>query len=125
MSAGSFVVTTYEASYAVAIHPIRVQEETVSASIGDVDNGAVGATVTNPIQARVSGSRRSIGLIARKVRLRLASGSSIPAGDYDANSTTVIPALTRAFYEAATKGAVVSYLGANWIVLSRSGEVPA
>lgn len=125
MSAGDFITTTYEATYdTTARHPIRVQTETATASIGGVVNGTVGGVATNPIQARVSGGKRTIGLIAKRVRMKLAPSATPPDGGYTANSTTVIPALRNDFYAAATKGAIVNYLGTTWTVTSRVAEVP-
>jgi len=122
MSAGAFVNTLYRASYGdgTQVHPIRVQPETLLATIGGVANSAPTTAQTNPIQARVSGSRRSIGLIARAVSLQ-APATGQPAG-YKPLGITRIPALTQAFYDAAVKGAVCTYLNSSFTVVSRSLE---
>lgn len=125
MSAGSFVLSRYQASYATTqIHPIRVQPETVSAATTDttpVPNSAPTGAVNNPISAVVSRSRRSRGLLPRVIRLRLTTGT--PAGGYIAGSVTVIPALTETFYNACPVGKTVTYLGATWTVVGRSAEI--
>jgi len=122
MSAGVFTNTLYRASYGdgTAVHPIRVQPETIAAAIGATTNAAPTTAQTNPIQARVSGSKRSIGLIARSVTLQ-APATGQPTG-YKALGVTRIPALTQAFYDAATKGVTCTYLGVAFTVVSRSLE---
>lgn len=121
MSAGAFEIATYTATYAAgATHPILVQPETRAAAIGSITNQGVDAVPSNPISARVTGSRRGIGLFARMVNLRLpASGQ--PAG-YLPLGRVRIPALTEAFWNAATRGAECSYLGVTCEVVSRDQE---
>lgn len=122
MSAGVFTNTKYQASYGdgTNVHPIRVQPETITASIGGTANTAPTAAQSNPIQCRVSGSKRSIGLIARSVALQ-APATGQPTG-YKPLGITRIPALTETFYNAATKGATCTYLGVAFVVVSRSLE---
>lgn len=122
MSAGSFVISKYAASYGSGdqIHPIRVQPETLTAAIGSVTNAAPSGAVNNPIQCRVSGGKRQIGLLARYVNIEFPATSQ-PSG-YQAGGSTRIPALTEAFYNAATKGVSITYLGATCQITSRSRE---
>lgn len=121
MSAGPFLLTFYEASYlSTAIHPIRVQEETIAAVIGTVGNTPPAGPATNPIQARVSGGRRTIGLLARLIRLRLPATGQ-PTG-YKPSSILTIPALNLEVFTAATKGAEADYLGVTCTVVGRSAE---
>jgi hypothetical protein len=122
MSAGSFTVTRYAASYGDGdqIHPIRVQPETIAASIGGTANNPPSGSQNNPIQCRVGGGRRSIGLRARSVTLR--APISDPPDGYRPGGITKIPALAEAFYDAAVKGASCSYLGSTFTVVSRSRE---
>ena len=122
MSAGAFTISRYAASYGGGgeIHPIRVQPETIAASIGGTANNPPAGAVTNPIQARVSGGRRTIGLLARKVNLQ-APSSGQPTG-YLPSGSISIPALTQAFYDLAVKGAECTYLGATYTVTGRSSE---
>lgn len=123
MSSGAFVRSKYQSSYdAAQIHPIRVQPETIAASIGGVANTAPSGATTSPISAKVSGTRRSIGLTARRVTIA-APATGQPTG-YLPGGKTTIPALTGAFFNAAIKGAAVTYLGvATFTVVSRSSEV--
>lgn len=121
MSAGEFVTSRYQARYdSTAIHPIRVQPETIAAAVGGVTNAPPSGAINNPIQARSTGGRRQIGLSARFVTLR-APATDQP-DNYLPRGLTKIPALTPAFYNACTKDATVTYLGASYTVVSRSGE---
>jgi len=122
MSAGTFSNAKYQASYGdgLAIHPIRVQPETIAASAGGVTNAEPAGAINNPIQARSTGGRRSFGLVARFVTLR-APATDQPA-TYQPLGFTRIPALTEAFYDACVKGETVTYLGAAYTVSGRGGE---
>lgn len=123
MSSGAFVRSKYTASYNSAqIHPIRVQPETIAASIGAATNAAPTGATTTPISAKVSGSKRTIGLTARRVTIA-APATGQPTG-YLPGGKTTIPALNQAFYDAAIKGSAVTYLGvATFVVVGRSAEV--
>lgn len=125
MSAGNFITAKYDSDYGDGsnIHPIRVQPETLLATCGAEDNDEPGGAITNPIFCSAVGSKRGNAFVARRVRLKYKSGT-LPAGGYTAQSRTQIPALNRPFYEACTKGAEVTYLGATWSVVGRSGEIP-
>jgi hypothetical protein len=121
MSAGGFTVTRYSATYdSTEIHPIRVQPETLLASVGGTANSAPSGSVTNPISARVTGGSRTLGLIARKVRLRLPPTGQ-PTG-YLAGGVITIPALNQTFYNACVKGAAITYLEVTCTVLGRTTE---
>ena len=125
MSAGSFITAKYAADYGTgdAVHPIRVQPETLSAAVGSEDNDEAAGAITNPIPCSAVGSRRGNAFVARRVRLKYKSGT-VPPGGYSSSSKTQIPALNRPFYEACIKGAEVTYLGAVWTVVGRSAEIP-
>lgn len=118
MSAGAFQVSKYETD-AGAIHPIRVQPETLAAAIGETANTAPDGETDGEGSASVGRGRRANGINARLVRLKF--GNTPPAG-YLANGTTTIPALTPEFYDAATRGATGTYLGAAVTVSGRSPE---
>lgn len=114
MSAGAFLKSKYAASYdaGTQIHPIRVQPETTTCTVGGVQNDEPVGAITNPISALVSRGRRSRGLIVRTVTLAAAVDGQ-PTG-YKAGGLTTIPCLTEAFYNAcvaATTTTVVSYNG--------------
>ena len=125
MSAGNFTTVGYDADYTTgAVHPIRVQPETLDAQtqgIPAVDNVASAAAITNPISAQVSASTRSLGLHARVIYMRV---QTTPPATYSVGSRVRIPALTDAFYAAAQrKGTVVTYLGVNWVVTGARPEI--
>lgn len=122
MSAGAFTITKYIASYGDGdqVHPIRVQPETLAATIGGTANSAPGDALNNPIQCRVSGGKRQIGLLARYITIKFPATGQ-PTG-YQAGGTTRIPALTPGFYDLAIKGTAVTYLGVACQVVSRSNE---
>ena len=88
MSAGVFSFTFYQASYAALVHPIRVQPETLLASTGSpaVVNAPPVGPATNRISCRATGSRRGVGLIARRVTL-VNTAASPPVG-YKPNGVT-------------------------------------
>ena len=114
MSAGEFTKSRYAASYGAgtAIHPIRVQPETISLTINSVPNDPPAGAITNPISALVSRGKRAKGLIARTVTLR-APFTGQPT-DYVPGGLTTIPCLNVDIYNAAVAAdddTDVSYLG--------------
>lgn len=126
MSTGSFVRSRYQATYDSAmIHPIKVQPETLALSIelsgGAQDNeplsGAV--SITSPISARVSGGRRALGLIARKISVRF---TSTPPSGYLEGQTLTLPMLNPNF-SAVAAGTPGTYQGVSIEVVSVSPEV--
>jgi hypothetical protein len=123
MSAGAFRRSKYVADYGdgSAVHPIRVQPETLSAISGTQDNDEPNVDITNPISAKISTGRRSLGLSPKFITLQLPDGTTPPTG-YKAGSITRIPALTRAFYDSVSKGSEVTYLGVIWEVVSKTPE---
>ena len=124
MSAGSFLVSKYPADYGSGgeIHPVRVQPETLAASIGATANAAPSGALTNPISASVSAGRRAIGLRTRQVFLKLPVGTTPPTG-YLAGARARVAGINKTFYAAAIKGASCTYLGVIWEVTGRDAEV--
>lgn len=122
MSAGAFKISKYGASYGGggAVHPIRIQPETESATIDGTANAAPTGEVGNPISAVVSRGGRALGLNARMVSLR-SPATGQPTG-YAANSVTRIPCLTTAFFDKCVKGSTCSYNGASYTVVGTSAE---
>lgn len=122
MSAGAFEISRYEAQYGAGDqrHPIKVQPETELADIGGITNTPPVGSVTNPISAQVTRGNRQLGLRPRKITLRLPA-TGVPAG-YTPSGIVVIPALNVDFYNAATPGTVVTYLGVDCVVISRTPE---
>lgn len=122
MSAGNFIRSRYAADYGdgSAIHPIRVQPETIAASIGSEDNDPPAGAINNPISAKISLGKRARGLSPRYITLEFPLTS--PPTGYKAGGITRIPALTFPFWEAAVNGATCTYLGVACTVVSRSAE---
>ena len=122
MSAGVFEISRYQASYGAgtAIHPIRIQPETLSAEVDGVANDAPTGATNNPISAHTSKSNNEYGLRPRFITLR-APDENPPTG-YQPRGITRIPALTTAFYNAATKGKDCSYLNVTFKVVSQKAE---
>lgn len=119
MSQGTFTKSKYQASYSTtAIHPIRVQPETITCTINGVTNNPPTGDITNPISAVVSRGQRAKGLIARAVVLQTPESGG-PA-DYKPLGLITIPALTPAFAAVAAAwqpGQTITYLGATgWTV---------
>lgn len=118
MSAGAFQIEAYETDPGT-IHAIRVQPETLAATIGGTANAAATGAIVGLGSASVSRGRRANGINARLVRLRF---TGTPPTGYLENGTVTIPALTPEFYDAAIRGATGSYLGVAVEVSGRSPE---
>lgn len=118
MSAGAFEIAAYETDPGV-IHSIRIQPETLAATVDGTANAAAAGAITGLGSASVSRGRRANGINARLVRLRFTGAA--PTG-YLANGTVTIPALTPEFYDGAIRGATGNYLGVAVEVAGRSPE---
>lgn len=123
MSAGEFVRSRYAATYeAGAIHPIRVQEETIALALTSdttETNAAPIGAVNNPISAIVSRSNRGLGLKPRKVTLELTGP---PPTGYSVGSLVTLPILNETLFGDLNNGVSVNYLGTTWEVISRDVE---
>lgn len=122
MSSGTFITSFYEASYdgGTHVHAIRVQPETLEATVGVIQNLPTAIAANEFTRAIVSGGRRKIGLHARIARLRI---QGTPPAGYSATSTTTIPCLTEAFFNACSvPGAVVAYLDTTWECTGTTSE---
>jgi hypothetical protein len=111
MSAGSFVISKYQTNLSIII-PIRVQPETIEAAIGSVTNAPPTGALNDTIFAKVSGGLTLAQIRARRITIRFPATGQ-PTG-YKALGITTIPALTRAFYNAAVAagpGGAITYLG--------------
>lgn len=107
MSAGEFANSKYESNGGL-IFPIKIQPETLGLLINSVTN----AEPTNPVgaglpSAKVSGSRRSIGVNVRKVRFRFTG--AIPDGYLAVGGVLTLPVLTSAAYDAYQKSTDGTY----------------
>ena len=118
MSAGAFSRTKYEADSG-DIHPIRIQPETASATLGGSANAAPTDAFTSEQLVRVGGSPRAYGIKARSVTL--LTGDTPPTG-YKANSYIRIPVLTQAVYDGITLYETATYNGATVTVVGKNRE---
>jgi len=118
MSAGAFEIGRYINNDAV-VFGCRPQPETKALVIATITNAYPVGAVTAPVQARLSGGKRRIGMTARTVTLNFTGAP--PAG-YSAGRSIRVPCFAQAIYNAATFGAVGTYLGAAVAVVGRSPE---
>jgi len=120
MSAGEFVRSVYETN-AGNFAAVKVQPETLAASVDSVVNAAGAGPVNQEARAQVSKGKRTIGINCRTVTLNFTAPP--PAG-YSGDPVT-IPALTPAFYEACNPNsdtATGTYLGVAVEAVGRSPE---
>lgn len=119
MSSGSFVRSRYETNQG-SVAPIRIQPETLGLTLATVANTAPTEALTPGFpSAKVSGSRRQIGLSARRVRIEVtAAGTS----GLSVGSIIALPWLRQATYEAIPDGATGTYNGATVLFLGRQAE---
>lgn len=120
MSAGEFTRTFYEldTGNGGGIARIRVQPETLAATIGGSANTAPAGPATVPVSASVSAGNRENGIKARSVTLLFTAAA--PTG-YSGDPVT-IPVMQESTFAAWTLGATGTYLGAAVEVIGRSPE---
>lgn len=119
MSQGPFDIRFYEADSGEK-HVIRIQPETIDdLSIGGAPvPGGIGPA-TSPFWAKVTRGAREYGLRPRFFNVRW-TGS--PPSGYAANETLSIPILNSSAYAGATVGLLVSYLGSEAKIVSKTDE---
>lgn len=120
MSAGTFETSKY-ASAKGFIYPIRIQPETKSLTLGGQANDPpAGALTAGALSVRVQGGKRSIGLVARKIRVKFTG--SVPA-TYASGGTHAIPVLDPETYESYKDRTLTgTYLSQPVKVVGWSGE---
>lgn len=114
MSAGAFSRAKYE-SDGGEVYAIRVQPETIIAATNPEPAGAITAEPS----AIANGSRRRIGVNARRVRVVFTAGA--PAG-YKPDSPIALPILTPTAFQALSKGETFTYLGGTVEVIGKTPE---
>lgn len=122
MSAGNFEIVNYESTATGSIHPIRVQPETLTLSLGGTSNAAPAGSAILP-SAQVSKGKRSIGINARTVTVKFTA-PNVPTG-YKADSPITVPWLQdNAAFNGAVRGVTeVSYLANPAVLVGKSPEV--
>lgn len=118
MSSGAFTRSKYQSDQTTRIYNIRVQPETIAATLGGNANAAPSGDVTEPTSARARGSRRSLGIVARRVTLEFTAD---PPDGYEDDLLT-IPVLTPTVFNALNIGATGTYLGAAVRVVGLTPE---
>lgn len=119
MSSGVFTISRYETDLG-DVAPIKVQPETLAATLGTVNAGATGTPTPGFPSAQTSQSKRALGVNARTVSIKFAPGAE-PA-DYAPGSVLRVPVLTKARFDALSKGSAVTYLGSTGEVAGKSPE---
>jgi hypothetical protein len=122
MSAGSFQRVKYETARGDIVRGL-IQPEVLTLTVRENPNTE---RTIYPLQAGwpsaiMRGSRRSPGIHARKIRLKLNAGQSPPDG-YSGQYIEV-PILMYSTFNGIQVGFPAVYLGRNWTVVSKIPEV--
>ena len=119
MSAGPFSNSFYLSSELGTVHPIRVQPETIALTLGGQANTAPSGTGAIGPSAQVGGGKRSIGINARTVSIRLTADKD----GYKAGSVIRLPWLANSTFAALTpKVTTGTYLSTACILVGKSPE---
>jgi hypothetical protein len=121
MSTGAFVASKYTDSLNGNIHPIRVQPETLTLTIGGQANAAPAGAINSALRAFSSSRRRRGAVCARKVGLVVTAGGD---NEYEVGSILYVPVLqptTLATY-LDPPDQTGTYNGASVRVVGSSGE---
>lgn len=119
MSSGAFDDSFYSSNTTGNVHPIRIQPETISLTLGGVANAAPAGTGAVLPSAQVSQGARSFGINARKVSIRLTAALT----GYQSGSVIRVPWLSDTTFDALTpKVTTGTYLGTACIVVGKSPE---
>ncbi len=119
MSSGAFNIEGYESTATGQIHPIRVQPETLTLTLGGNTNDAPGGAIDSPISAQVSQGARSLGLNARMVTITWEDAAPT---NYKASGTISLPWLAEAGFSELIKGVTGTYLGSDVRVVGTRPE---
>lgn len=106
MSAGAFTLTKYQ-SDTNGIYRCRVQPETLAMEVDGVANAAPLGDVDQFVSAKVTKSKRSIGMGCRAVAIRFTG--TVPSG-YKVGGIILVPVLTSALFNSITPASDITYL---------------
>lgn len=122
MSTGPFLNAFYTSDTG-EVHRIRIQPETASLARGVTTNTIPAGPATNDQQVRISASRNSVGVKARKVRFRMTSPTTV-GGIIAAGAILELPWLDPVTFLAVTRpgGQVVTYQGGNGVIIGGTPE---
>lgn len=120
MSAGAFTRTFYQlsAENGGGVISIRLQPETLAATIAGTVNAAPAGPATIPGSATISQGRRSAGVNARYITV--AWDGAPPEGYSGLTAKIVVP--DPAVFTGAVLGSAVTYLATAAEVVGRNGE---
>jgi hypothetical protein len=119
MSSGAFTDSFYESNELGSVHPIRVQPETLALTLGGQANTAPSGTGAIGPSAQVSRGKRSIGINARTVTVRLTAALA----NYATGATITLPWLDPAtFADITAKVTTGTYLSTACKVVGKSPE---
>lgn len=118
MSQGSFTGSKYQSDTG-DVHFIKVQPETIAATLGGTANAAVPGAIDSVFAAEVNRGARAYGLRPRKVTI--AFEENVPDG-YRPYTSLSIPVLSASVFAGVSIGDSVSYAGGAGVVSSKSGE---
>lgn len=110
---GPFIKSKYEANNG-DIYAIRIQPETIIASVNPAPTGAV----DQPLYARVSGSRQGYGMFARVARF----GRTVGTGDDSAQQYVTIPILTPTAFGDLNSESTITYNGDTYTYVGGTDE---
>lgn len=119
MSAGPFTRSFYEDDDGNT-HPIRLQPETLLAEFNSVVNAAPAGPIDDDISARVTGSRRGIGLFARYVTVVF---TATPPTGYSVGKYYKIAVPNPTVFDGITLYSAGEYLGVATQVVAKTPEV--
>lgn len=117
MSQGAFVTARYQTDNGDLVN-IKVQPETLTATLGTANASAGAAADTGWPSAQVSKSKRAIGINARTVSIRLTAELE----GYKPDSILRIPVTTKARWDALSKDSAVTYQATAGVVVGKSAE---
>ena len=121
MSTGNFVNALYQNGLDGAVHPCRVQPETLTADIGGTVNAAAAGPQSSNLRAFSSERNRRGAVNMRKIGFRITAGGD---NGYLVGSVIYIPVFQPANLAAMLIPAnqTVSYNGATGVVVGSSPE---
>lgn len=120
MSSGRFTNSVYEDDNGT-LRPIRIQPETLAATIGGTANAAPAGTPAAGIpRVKLSAGRREFGVYARRVSCTWDEGLA-PAG-YDERTPFSIIVLNPTVFSGAPLGGAVDYLGGTATIVGKASE---
>lgn len=118
MSSGSFVQSKYESDRG-SVHQIKLQPETVFASVGGQTNDPPSSVVNSPFAAEVNRGAKSYGLRPRYVNVAF---KDTPPTGYQPYTTLKISILDPDTFSLISTGDAVTYNGGTGAVTSKAAE---